>query len=120
MHHLVALNKHIKKRKPFGGFEAADEEFVLCCGNDKLFETFCTEVLGQPEVFLDERFHTAVARKKYELEVKELVESWSKQRSAAENVRILSECGIPASEILTIDRVRHDPHIAGTLTSFPY
>ena len=115
LHRIGNLNSTMA---PFGAFEAADQDFVLCCGNDKLFGKLCTEVMHRPEILLDERYKTAVARKKNELEVRDLVENWSKQRSAAENVRVLSEHGIPASEILSIDQIRHDPHIAGAQGMF--
>lgn len=105
---------------PYGLFEAADDTFVICCGNQKLFEALCVNVLQRPELLVDDRFKDGPSRKEHEVEMKAIVEEWSKQHPADENVEVLSKYGIPAAPIMTIDRIYHDEHIAGVQEMFPH
>ncbi|MDL9938622.1 CoA transferase [Gordonia sp. ABSL1-1] len=46
---------------PYGVFETADRPFVLAVGNDRQFAALC-EVLGAPELAVDDRYATNSAR----------------------------------------------------------
>ena len=104
---------------PYGSFEAKDKEFILACGNQKLFEIFCTKILGRPEVLEDPRMADVVARTENYPAVKELVESWSKTLTADEAIAAIQAVGVPAGPINDLEDVRYDPHIAGAREMFP-
>lgn len=104
---------------PYGTFEAKDKEFILACGNQKLFEIFCTKILGRPEVLEDPRMVDVVARTENYPAVKELVESWSKTLTANEAIAAVQAVGVPAGPINNLEDVRYDPHIAGAREMFP-
>lgn len=104
---------------PCGLFASSDGNFVIYCGNQKLFEIFCKEVLKRPDLVNDERFKDGVSRKKNEEAMKVIVEEWSTQHTARENVEVLTKYGVPASPVQTIDEVYHDEHIAGVQEMFP-
>jgi len=104
---------------PYGTFEAKDKDFVLGCGNQKLFEILCTKVLNRPDALEDPRMSDVIARTENYPVVKELVESWSKTVTANEAIDIILEAGVPAGPINTLEDVRNDPHIAGAREMFP-
>jgi crotonobetainyl-CoA:carnitine CoA-transferase CaiB-like acyl-CoA transferase len=47
---------------PRGVFETADGGIVITCGNDKMFQALCLEVLDRPDWVADPRFATIPAR----------------------------------------------------------
>lgn len=105
---------------PCGLFDSSDGNFVIYCGNQKLFEIFCRDVLKRPELIEDERFKDSESRKKNEEAMKAIVEEWSTQHPARENVEVLTKYGVPASPVQTIDEIYHDEHIAGVQEMFPH
>lgn len=105
---------------PCGLFASSDGNFVIYCGNQKLFEIFCRDVLKRPELIEDERFKDSESRKKNEEAMKAIVEEWSTQHPARENVEVLTKYGVPASPVQTIDEIYHDEHIAGVQEMFPH
>ncbi|MBR5472225.1 MAG: CoA transferase [Oscillibacter sp.] len=105
---------------PCGLFASSDGNFVIYCGNQKLFEIFCRDVLKRPELIVDERFKDSESRKKNEEAMKAIVEEWSTQHPARENVEVLTKYGVPASPVQTIDEIYHDEHIAGVQEMFPH
>lgn len=96
---------------PYDSFTAKDGSFVIACGNDKLWTKLC-DVMGTPELLLDERFKSNYDRVQHHVDLKPLIESWTKTKTIDEAVEILLAAGIPAAPINTIDRVVKDPHIA--------
>ena len=104
---------------PYGTFSAKDKDFILACGNQKLFEVFCTKILNKPEALEDPRMKDVVARSENYPTVKELVESWSKTVTADEAIAAVQAVGVPAGPINDLEDVRYDPHIAGAREMFP-
>ena len=104
---------------PYGAFAAKDKDFILACGNQKLFEIFCIKILRRPEILDDPRMCDVVARSMNYPAVKEVVENWSKNLTAAEAIAAVQAVGVPAGPINDLDDVRHDPHIAGAREMFP-
>ena len=86
---------------PFGTYPAADGHFAVAVLNDRLFASFC-EVIQQPELASDPRFHTDPLRRENEPALAEQIALWAGTRTAAEVVASLSASGIPASEIQSV------------------
>lgn len=103
---------------PYGAFQAKDKEFILGCGNQKLFEVFCLKILNRPDALEDPRMIDMVARTENYAVVKELVESWSKTVTAEEAINAILAVGVPAGPINTLEDVRYDPHVAGAREMF--
>jgi len=102
---------------PYDSFKAADGEFVIACGNDKLFKLLCG-VMGTPELLEDERFYCNNQRVLNNVELKPIIEAWCTDKTIDDIVEILLNVGIPAGPINTIDRVTKDPHIAAAREMF--
>lgn len=101
---------------PYDTFEASDGMVIIACGNDKLYGLL-KEVLQIPELDREE-FDGNIKRVQNHEKLKEIVDSWTIQRTIDEVVEILLAAGIPACPVNTIDRVVKDPHIAGAREMF--
>ncbi len=97
---------------PYDSFKAKDGEFVIGCGNDKLFALLCNQVLHRPELVDDPRYDTPVNRLANEAELKVIVEEWSTQHTIEEAVEAVLAAGVPAAPINDIPAVMNDEHIA--------
>ena len=96
---------------PYDSFRARNGSYVIGAGNDKLFAAVCG-VLGRPELAQDERFCTDARRAEHHAALKAIIEDWSSQRDTAQIVASLTEAGVPAGEIYTVDQAVVDPHLA--------
>ena len=97
---------------PYDTYEAKDGHVVIGCGNQKLYEHFCENIIHRPELVKDERFLTVPLRVENNLILKEYFEEWTKERTVAEVTDILLKEGIPAGPIYDLEDIFQDKHIA--------
>ncbi|WP_298018641.1 CaiB/BaiF CoA-transferase family protein [uncultured Dysosmobacter sp.] len=97
---------------PYDSFKAKDGEFVIGCGNDKLFALLCSQVLQRPELSSDPRYDTPSKRLDRQEELKVIIEAWAKDHTIEEAVNLVLEAGVPAAPIYDIAAVMANQHIA--------
>lgn len=99
---------------PYDSFSSKDKDFILGCGNQKLFTAFALNVIKKPELLEDPRFSTFPERTKMENRdaLKEIIENWSKDYTSEELVEMTLEAGVPAAPIMDMKDVSEDEHIA--------
>lgn len=97
---------------PYDSFKAKDGEFVIGCGNDKLFALLCSKVLQRPELSSDPRYDTPSKRLDRQEELKVIIEAWAKDYTIEEAVNLVLEAGVPAAPIYDIAAVMSNQHIA--------
>lgn len=97
---------------PYDSFLAKDGWIVIGCGNQKLFELLCAEILSMPELITDDRFKTMELRVKNNGVLKTYIERWLSGISVEQAVALLTEKGIPAGPILTLEQIANDPGLA--------
>ena len=97
---------------PYDSFKASDGEFVIGCGNDKLFGLFCTKAIMRPDLLEDPRFTTNALRCVNHAPLKVEIEKWSANYTIEEAVKIILDAGVPAAPIYDIKAVMKDEHIA--------
>lgn len=103
---------------PYDSFEASDGQFVIGCGNDKLFNLLCTKAIDRPDLLEDERFVTNDKRCINHAPLKVEIEKWTSTHTADDAVRLISEAGVPAARINDLHHVTTDEHIAGAREMF--
>lgn len=103
---------------PYDSYMAKDGYLVIGCGNQRLFEKFCRELLNRPELIEDERFLDVPLRVKNNKEFKKIVEEWLSDIPVKEAVEMVLATGIPAGPILDLEQISEDPHIAGARHMF--
>lgn len=97
---------------PYDSFKAKDGQFVIGCGNDKLYDLLCEKVLMREDLCTDEKFSTNNRRCENHAELKPEIEKWSINYTIEEAVEILLDAGVPAAPIYGFERIMKDPHIA--------
>ncbi len=97
---------------PYDTYQAKDGMVVIGCGNQKLYEKFCKEVVDMPWMITDERFLTVPLRVENNEIQKKYIEEWTKQYTVNEIVDKMLEKGIPAGPIYNVRQITEDPHIA--------
>lgn len=97
---------------PYDSFKASDGNFVIGCGNDKLFNNLCKKVLFREDLLEDERFMTNLKRCENHKALKPEIEKWSVNYTIEEAVELISEAGVPAAPIYDLGRVTTNEHIA--------
>jgi len=97
---------------PYDSFKAKDGEFVIGCGNDKLFGLLTGKVLGQPELASDPLYDTVAHRLENQASLKAIIEAWSAAYTIEEAVSLLLDAGVPAAPIYDIKAVMENRHIA--------
>jgi formyl-CoA transferase len=68
-------------------------------------------VMGQPELADDPRFATADGRWENREALNEIVETWTRQRSKHEVMRLMGDAGVPCGATLDTGEVLADPHL---------
>ena len=97
---------------PYDTYQAKDGMVVIGCGNQKLYEKFCNEIIGMPWMITDERFLTVPLRVKNNEIQKKYIEEWSTQYTVDEIVDKMLAKGIPAGPIYNVKQITEDEHIA--------
>jgi crotonobetainyl-CoA:carnitine CoA-transferase CaiB-like acyl-CoA transferase len=88
---------------PYETLRAADEPFVVAVGNDEQFAAFC-DVLGVPDVALDQRFGTNAARVTNRGSLVEVLEQALARSPAADWIERLNARGIPCGMVNQVDQ----------------
>jgi crotonobetainyl-CoA:carnitine CoA-transferase CaiB-like acyl-CoA transferase len=95
---------------PYQSFEASDGPFIICCGNDRLFDKLATEV-GHPEWITDERFSTNRARLSNKAPlIDELSLVFCTERRAVW-FRRLREAGVPSAPIHSVPEALEEAQV---------
>lgn len=103
---------------PYDSFKANDGEFVIGCGNNKLFALLCTKVLNKPELAEEEAYSMPASRIEHQAELKKIIEDWSKDYTIEEAVDLILGAGVPAAPIYDIKAVMENDHIANARQMF--
>lgn len=97
---------------PYDSYMTKDGYVIIACGNQKLYELLCKEVLNMPEMITDERFLTIADRIKNIEVLKTYIESWTKNYSVDEIVDLALRKGVPACPVYNLKQITEDDHIA--------
>ncbi len=95
---------------PYQSFQANDGWFAIAVGNDKQFVRLC-EMLGKPEIAMDEKFSTNSGRVQNRAEIIPLLASIFKAASVSEWLAKLDEAEIPCGPIQNFEQVFSMPTV---------
>ncbi|WP_274626743.1 CaiB/BaiF CoA transferase family protein [Arvimicrobium flavum] len=94
---------------PFGAYAAADGNFILAIANNALFRRFAVAI-ERPAMAEDARFSSDQQRRLNRDALRAEIETWSRQKSAADVVECLGAAGIPASMIWNVAEAADSAH----------
>ena len=96
---------------PYQCFETSDGQFIsLAVGNDKLFQNFCKAIQSE-SLADDQRFSTNPSRVINRDRLIPILEEVFKQKPRDEWLRILTEEGVPAGPVYSMQEVFSDPQV---------
>ncbi len=118
----------LKGVAPSNVYPTKDGELIIAANQDTLFVRLCS-AMRQPELAVDTRFATHLARGENQELLDEIVGAWTKTLSTSELSALMEENGIACGGIYKAEEMLKDPHYAAreaivniahkTLGSFP-
>lgn len=97
---------------PYDTFKAKDGYFIIACGNQKLFEILCKDILNRPDLIDDPRYPDLASRVKNQDSLQVVIEDFFKDYTIKEAVDFVLSKGVPAGPIMDIKAIVEDEHIA--------
>ena len=96
---------------PYQCFETLDGQFItLAVGNDKLFRNFC-RAINRDRLADDPRFSTNPSRVNNREQLIPMLEELFKQKSRDDWLNVLTEAGVPAGPVYSMQQVFSDPQV---------
>jgi len=103
------VGSRIPTAAPSNAYPTADGKWILIAANsDPLFARLAT-LIGQPDLAHDPRFTGNRARVQNVEELDRVIATWTKEHSAADADRILSDADIPCTQVYTAAEIAADP-----------
>lgn len=87
-----------------------DRWCVIAVESDGQWRRLC-EVLGRPDLAMDQRFGTLTERRKHLAELDELVSGWTCERDAHQVMHQLQAAGVPCGVVQSGEDLYNDPHL---------
>ena len=94
---------------PFGIFPASDGHVSIAAPTNNHWRALC-EIIGRPELGIDDRYKNVVVRIEHRDAVIALISEWTETRTKAEIVSALGGL-VPVGPVNTVDEIFADPHI---------
>ena len=95
---------------PYQVFKAADQDFIIACGNDKQFVAL-SNAIGLPELPNDPRFTTNALRIKHRSEIGELLSAHFLSDSAKHWVEVIHAVKVPVGLINNLEQAFEEPQV---------
>lgn len=96
---------------PYDAFQVKDGKIIIACGNQKLYEKLCAEILEKPDMITDPRFTDMEGRLKHQDDIQAVIEETLKDYTMKDAVDLLLSRGIPAGPIYDISQILADPQV---------
>lgn len=101
------------RNAPYQGFSAADADFTVAAGNDRLWAAVA-EVVGLPELVDDERFLTQLDRVAHQEELETILQERFGAEKREHWLDQLRERGVPCGPVNTFSEILADSHVEAT------
>ncbi|MEI5673221.1 MULTISPECIES: CaiB/BaiF CoA transferase family protein [unclassified Nocardioides] len=101
------------RNAPYQGFSAADGDFTVAAGNDRLWAAVA-DVVGRPELATDPRFVTQADRVAHQRELAGLLQERFAEEKRDHWLTELRARGVPSGPVNTFGEVLADPHVEAT------
>ncbi len=100
----------VPRLAPFGVFPTSDGYVAICAPTDAFAQRLLDEMLVTDET-LKERFATRGGRVASDVEIHDLVQSWTSSHTKAEIIEKLDSAGVPSAEVRGPDEAVCDPRV---------
>ena len=107
------------RNAPYQGFAAADGDFTVAAGNDRLWAAVA-EVAGLPELVEDPRFVTQSDRVAHQHELAALLQERFAEEKREHWLTELRARGVPCGPVNTFGEILADPHVEADRAGRPH
>lgn len=97
---------------PYGPYRTADGQVFLGIQNEREWVALCRDVLQNPELATDPRFHTNTDRVDHDTELRVLLEAAFAGRTADDVIDLLERAGIANARLRTPEEFTRHPQLA--------
>ncbi len=94
---------------PSNAYRCKDGEYLIGANQDSVFAR-CDIVMFPIGPFVDPRYVDHLARGKHQVELDEIVDAWTRERTIAEVEQLMIDHAIPAGRVYTPEDMLADPH----------
>ncbi|RLV50394.1 CoA transferase [Nocardioides mangrovicus] len=101
------------RNAPYQGFSAADADFTVAAGNDRLWAAVA-EVVGRPELVADPRFVAQLDRVAHQHELQALLQERFGREKRDHWLTELRARGVPCGPVNTFGEILDDAHVEAT------
>lgn len=98
------------RNAPYQAFQAADGNYVLAAGNDKLWKSVC-RVIGRPELYDDARFLTTSDRARHQAEIAHIMNNFSRDKTVEQLLLAFEAANVPCAPINSYSSALADPQV---------
>jgi crotonobetainyl-CoA:carnitine CoA-transferase CaiB-like acyl-CoA transferase len=109
----VAMANGTRHRRsaPYQAFRTADGYVTVGANSEKMWASFCNDVLGRPDMLLDERFKGLQSRLANVDALQDEIEKVLTTQPTSHWVPLLDKAAVPGGPVYTFDETVEDPHI---------
>ena len=97
---------------PYGIYRCMgnDRWCVIAIYNDEEWRSLCA-IMNKPDLIKNKKFSSFTMREKHKIELDDIIEKWTSDRSAEEIVESLQEGGVSAGIVQNAEDISRDPHL---------
>lgn len=111
------VSGHVRKRTgsilegvaPSNVYPCSDGEYLIGANQDAVFGRLC-KAMGRPDLAVDERYATHVARGNHQKELDDLIADWTQTLTIEQLEALMIEYSVPAGKIFRAAEMLDDPH----------
>lgn len=96
---------------PSNVYPCRDGDYLIGANQDAVFARLC-EAMGHPQLADDQRFMDHVARGRHQIELDEIISTWTRERTVQEVEALMIEHAVPAGVIYRAPEMLEDAHFA--------
>lgn len=94
---------------PSNIYETSDGMVIVAANQDTIFKRLC-DAMERPDLADDPRYATHVARGENQIELDEIISTWSSTKTSAELESLMIEHAVPVGQIYRAKEMLEDPH----------
>lgn len=96
---------------PSNVYECKDGDIVIGANQDTVFKRLC-DAMERPDLCADQKFSSHIARGANQAELDELINNWTRERTAADIDALMIKHGVPAGKVYRAPEMLADEHFA--------
>lgn len=100
----------VMRFSPFNSYPTRDGWMVICCGTDAMWQAICA-VVGRDDLVSHEDWGSMSWRVAHNDAVDAMLGDWTRENTTDDAVRRLTDAGVVASAVHTIDDLLQWPHL---------